>query len=66
MTGQTLFLSRELRIGVFLFIRGEGGLGVKTEFSFMLPYVVALDILFPKWAHLPSNFARLPRYDLSK
>ena len=46
-------------------IRG-GGLGVKTKFSFVSTHVVALHILFPKWAHLPSNSKRLPRYDSSK
>ena len=40
-----------------------GGHGVKLKCSFILTYVVGLLIFFPKWAHLPSDSKRLPRYD---
>ena len=36
-----------------------GGLGVKFYISLVLPYVVALHLRIPKWAHLASNSARL-------
>ena len=32
-----------------------GGLGFKTDFFLVSTYVVALHILFPKWAHLRSK-----------
>ena len=41
--------------------RGGGG-----SFSIIFTYVVALLILFPKWAHLPNNSKWLLRYDPSK
>ena len=48
-------------------VRGERGGSPKIFLIFLLfTYVIALDILFPKWAHLPSNSARLPRCDPSK
>ena len=37
-----------------------------VSFSLVFTYVVALLILFPKWAHLPLNSKRLLRYDSSK
>ena len=46
--------------------REGGGPWVKKLFSIIFTYVVALLILFPKWAHLPHNSARLLRYDPSK
>ena len=43
-----------------------GGPRVKEIFSSTFTYVIALLILFPKWAHLPLNSKRLLRYDSSK
>ena len=47
-------------------LRGKGGSPKKIMIFLLFTYVIALDILFPKWAHLPSNFAQLLRYDPSK
>ena len=49
-----------------IILRGEGGSQVKKFFFFVLTYVVAQITLFPKWAHLPLNSKRLPRYGATK
>ena len=47
-------------------VKGRGG-GTRSKFFFfVLLYVVALVILVPKWAHLPPNSKRLPRYGSTK
>ena len=47
-------------------VKGIGGSQVKFSISFVLTYVVALSLQFPKWAHFPSSSARLPRYECKR
>ena len=42
------------------------GAGLPGSKNYFLPYLLALFILFPKWAHLPINSQRLLRYDSTK
>ena len=46
--------------------RGRGVLKDLEQFSVILIYVIALNILFLKWAHLLLNSKRLPRSDVWK
>ena len=45
---------------------GEGRGSEVKILSFILAYVVALHVCFPKWFHLISISKRLLRYELSK
>ena len=48
-------------------LKGDrGGSRSKSQILFVKTYVVALVIVFLKWAHFPLNSKRLPRYDPSK
>ena len=47
-------------------LKATGGYLVKKIVFFILLYVVALVILVLKWAHLPTNSKRLPRYGSTK
>ena len=50
-------------------LRGEGGGSSLKKLNFLVKsYVVALVLVFPKWAHLSlnSNSKQLSRYDVTK